>query len=79
MEEFDKRIAWIRQLLDWQKELKNPQDYMESLKLDLFEDEVFVFTPKGKVLNLPRKSTIIDFAYTVHTDIGHNLSLIHIS
>ena len=72
VEKFDKRITWIRQLLDWQKELKNPQDYMESLKLDLFEDEVFVFTPKGKVLNLPRKSTIIDFAYAVHTDIGHN-------
>ncbi|MCL5071694.1 MAG: bifunctional (p)ppGpp synthetase/guanosine-3',5'-bis(diphosphate) 3'-pyrophosphohydrolase, partial [Actinobacteria bacterium] len=72
LDEFDKRIAWIRQLLDWQKELKNPQDYMESLKLDLFEDEVFVFTPKGKVVNLPRKSTVIDFAYAIHTDIGQN-------
>ncbi len=71
-DDFDKRIAWIRQLLDWQKELKNPQDYMESLKLDLFEDEVFVFTPKGKVINLPRGSTIIDFAYAIHTDIGTN-------
>jgi len=71
-EEFDKRIAWIRQLLDWQKELKSPQDYMESLKLDLFEDEVFVFTPKGKVVNLPKKSTVIDFAYSIHTDIGQN-------
>jgi len=72
LDEFDKRIAWIRQLLDWQKELKSPQDYMESLKLDLFEDEVFVFTPKGKVINLPRKSTVIDFAYAIHTDIGQN-------
>ncbi len=72
LDEFDKRIAWIRQLLDWQKELKSPQDYMESLKLDLFEDEVFVFTPKGKVVNLPRKSTVIDFAYAIHTDIGQN-------
>lgn len=72
LDEFDKRIAWIRQLLDWQKELKNPQDYMESLRLDLFEDEVFVFTPKGKVVNLPRKSTVIDFAYAIHTDIGQN-------
>jgi GTP diphosphokinase / guanosine-3',5'-bis(diphosphate) 3'-diphosphatase len=71
-EDFDKRIAWIRQLLDWQKELKNPQDYMESLKLDLFEDEVFVFTPKGRVINLPRGSTIIDFAYAIHTDVGNN-------
>jgi len=72
LDEFDKRIAWIRQLLDWQKELKSPQDYMESLKLDLFEDEVFVFTPKGKVINLPKKSTVIDFAYAIHTDIGQN-------
>ncbi|MCE5329463.1 bifunctional (p)ppGpp synthetase/guanosine-3',5'-bis(diphosphate) 3'-pyrophosphohydrolase [bacterium] len=72
LDEFDKRIAWIRQILDWQKELKNPEDYMESLKLDLFEDEVFVFTPKGKVVNLPRKSTVIDFAYAIHTDIGQN-------
>jgi guanosine-3',5'-bis(diphosphate) 3'-pyrophosphohydrolase len=70
--EFDKRVAWIRQVLDWQKELKDPQDYMESLKLDLFEEEVFVFTPKGKVVNLPRGATTIDFAYQIHTDIGHN-------
>lgn len=70
--EFDKRISWIRQLLDWQKELKDPQDYLESLKLDLFEEEIFVFTPKGKVINLPRGATPIDFAYSIHTDIGHN-------
>ena len=70
--EFDKRIAWIRQLLDWQKELKDPQDYLESLKLDLFQEEIFVFTPKGKVINLPRGATPIDFAYQVHTDVGHN-------
>lgn len=72
LDSFDKRIAWIRQILDWQRELKDPQDYMESLKLDLFEDEVFVFTPKGKVINLPRGSTPIDFAYQIHTDIGNN-------
>lgn len=72
LSEFDKRVAWIRQLLDWQKELKDPQEYMESLKLDLFEEEVFVFTPKGRVINLPRGATPIDFAYVVHTDIGHN-------
>jgi len=70
--EFDKRIAWIRQLLDWQKELKDPQDYLESLKLDLFQEEIFVFTPKGKVINLPRGATPIDFAYQIHTDVGHN-------
>jgi GTP pyrophosphokinase len=69
---FDKRVAWIRQVLDWQKELKDPQDYMESLKLDLFEEEVFVFTPKGRVVNLPRGATTIDFAYQIHTDVGQN-------
>ncbi|MCL4415868.1 MAG: bifunctional (p)ppGpp synthetase/guanosine-3',5'-bis(diphosphate) 3'-pyrophosphohydrolase [Actinobacteria bacterium] len=70
--EFDKRITWIRQLLDWQKELKDPQEYMESLKMDLFAEEIFVFTPKGRVVNLPRGATPIDFAYQIHTDIGHN-------
>ena len=55
LSEFDKRVAWIRQLLDWQKELKDPHEYMESLKLDLFEEEVFVFTPKGRVINLPTR------------------------
>jgi GTP pyrophosphokinase len=70
--EFDKRVAWIRQLLEWQKELKDPQDYLESLKLDLFQEEIFVFTPKGKVINLPRGATPIDFAYQIHTDVGHN-------
>ncbi|MCJ7471698.1 MAG: bifunctional (p)ppGpp synthetase/guanosine-3',5'-bis(diphosphate) 3'-pyrophosphohydrolase [Actinobacteria bacterium] len=72
LSEFDKRVAWIRQVLDWQKELKDPQEYMESLKLDLFEEEVFIFTPKGRVMNLPKGATPIDFAYLVHTDIGHN-------
>ena len=70
--EFDKRVAWISQILDWQKDLKDPQDYLESLKLDLFEEEIFVFTPKGKVINLPRGATPIDFAYQIHTDVGHN-------
>ncbi len=70
--EFDKHVAWIRQILEWQKELKDPQDYLESLKLDLFQEEIFVFTPKGKVINLPRGATPIDFAYQIHTDIGHN-------
>jgi len=72
LSDFDKRVAWIRQLLDWQKELRDPQEYMESLKLDLFEEEVFVFTPKGRVINLPRGAIPIDFAYIIHTDIGHN-------
>ncbi len=72
LSEFDKRVAWIRQLLDWQKELRDPHEYMESLKLDLFEEEVFVFTPKGRVVNLPRDAIPIDLAYIIHTDVGHN-------
>ena len=69
---FDEKLAWLRQLLEWQKELKDPREFMETLKIDLFADEVFVFTPKGDVINLPNGSTPIDFAYRVHTAVGHN-------
>src|SRR3712207_5682475 len=65
------RIQWIQQLLDWQKDLKDPQDFVEGLKVDLFEDEVFVFTPKGEVKSLAAGATPLDFAYAVHTDVGH--------
>jgi guanosine-3',5'-bis(diphosphate) 3'-pyrophosphohydrolase len=63
--------AWLRHLLDWQQELQDPREFMETLKIDLFEDEVFVFTPKGEVMSLPAESTPLDFAYSVHTDVGH--------
>jgi GTP pyrophosphokinase len=65
------RLAWFRQVLDWQKEMKDPREFMETLKIDLFQNEVFVFTPKGQVISLPAGSTPIDFAYTIHTDVGH--------
>jgi GTP pyrophosphokinase len=65
------RLAWFRQVLDWQKEMKDPREFMETLKIDLFQNEVFVFTPKGQVVSLPAGSTPIDFAYSVHTDVGH--------
>ena len=71
-ESFDKKLAWLRQLLEWQSDLKDPKDFMETLKIDFFTDEVFVFTPKGEVINLPEGSTPIDFAYRVHTDIGNS-------
>lgn len=71
-DDFDKKLSWLRQLLDWQKELKDPKEFMESLKIDLFTNEVFVFTPKGDVINLPAGSTPIDFAYRVHTAVGNN-------
>ena len=65
------RLAWIKRIVEWQRDLEDPQEFMESLKIDLFEDEVFVFTPKGDVIDLPSGSTPIDFAYSIHTEIGH--------
>jgi GTP pyrophosphokinase len=67
----DQKMEWLRSILDWQKDLSNAKDFMESLKIDLFTDEVFVFTPKGNVHALPLSSTPVDFAYMVHTEIGH--------
>jgi guanosine-3',5'-bis(diphosphate) 3'-pyrophosphohydrolase len=62
---------WLRHLLDWQSETQDPREFMETLKIDLFEDEVFVFTPRGEVKSLAGGSTPLDFAYAVHTDVGH--------
>jgi guanosine-3',5'-bis(diphosphate) 3'-pyrophosphohydrolase len=71
-ESFDERLAWLRQMLEWQTELKDPREFMEALKIDLFEDEVFVFTPKGDVVSLRKGSTPIDFAYQIHTEVGNH-------
>ena len=68
---FDDKLTWLRQLLEWQTDLNDPKEFMETLKIDFFTDEVFVFTPKGDVINLPDGSTPIDFAYRVHTDVGN--------
>jgi GTP diphosphokinase / guanosine-3',5'-bis(diphosphate) 3'-diphosphatase len=65
------KLTWLRRLLDWQQETADPKEFIESLKIDLFEDEVFVFTPKGEVKSLQAGSTPLDFAYEVHTDVGH--------
>ncbi len=67
----DEKLKWLRTMLDWQQELVDPKDFMENLKVDLFEDEVFVFTPKGEVKSLAGGATPLDFAYEVHTEIGH--------
>jgi GTP diphosphokinase / guanosine-3',5'-bis(diphosphate) 3'-diphosphatase len=64
-------LPWIEQLLEWQAEVDEPGDYLESLRIDLYQDEVFVFTPKGEVMGLPAGATPIDFAYAVHTEVGH--------
>jgi len=69
--DFEDKITWLRQILDWQKETHNGAEFVETLKVDLFSDEVYVFTPKGDVKTLPAGSTPIDFAYAVHTDIGN--------
>src|SRR3954471_3475187 len=64
-------LAWIRQLMDWQEDETDPREFLKSFRTDLFDDEVYVFTPKGEVKVLPSNSTPIDFAYAVHTDVGH--------
>ncbi len=67
----DGKLKWLRSLLDWQQDLSDPREFMETLKVDLFEDEVFVFTPKGEVKSLAAGATPLDFAYEIHTDVGH--------
>ncbi len=66
-----KRFAWLRQLLEWQQELQDSKEFMDSVKVELFPEEVYVFTPKGDVKSFPKGSTPIDFAYSIHSDIGH--------
>jgi len=68
---FEQKIAWLRQLLDWQKEMAGAQEFIESLKTDIFQDQVYVFTPKGEIRELPAGATPLDFAYRIHTDVGH--------
>jgi GTP pyrophosphokinase len=67
----EERIAWLRQLLDWQRDLAGAEEFVESVKTDIFHDQVFVYTPKGEVLDLPAGATPLDFAYRIHTDLGH--------
>jgi guanosine-3',5'-bis(diphosphate) 3'-pyrophosphohydrolase len=67
----EQKVEWLRHLLDWQQEATDPQEFAETLKADLFEDEVFVFTPKGEVKSLAAGATPLDFAYSIHTDVGH--------
>lgn len=69
---FEERISWLRQILELDTEYKDPKDFMKALKMDLLGDEVFVFTPKGDVISLPIGSTPIDFAYAIHTEVGHH-------
>ncbi|MEW6041534.1 MAG: RelA/SpoT family protein, partial [Elusimicrobiota bacterium] len=66
----DKKLNWLKQVIDWQKDLSNSKEFMEFFKIDLFHSEIFVFTPKGKLIQLPKGSTVLDFAFAVHSDLG---------
>ncbi|NMC27224.1 MAG: bifunctional (p)ppGpp synthetase/guanosine-3',5'-bis(diphosphate) 3'-pyrophosphohydrolase [Syntrophomonadaceae bacterium] len=68
---FDEKLAWLRRILEWQQDINDNSEFMESLKTDLFDDTVFIFTPKGAVIELPKGSCPVDFAYRVHTEVGH--------
>src|ERR1700685_2356833 len=68
----EQRLAWVRQLVEWQREMTDPNEFLSTLKIDLYPEEVYTFTPKGKVVVLPKDATPIDFAYTIHTDVGHS-------
>jgi guanosine-3',5'-bis(diphosphate) 3'-pyrophosphohydrolase len=67
----DQRVVWMRQLVEWAREMREPSEFLSTLKVDLYPEEVYTFTPKGKVLALPRGGTPVDFAYTIHTEVGH--------
>ncbi len=69
--QFEEKLSWLRQILEWQHELRDAKEFMESLKIDLFSDVVFVFTPKGDVVELPAGSVPVDFAYKIHTEVGN--------
>ena len=69
--EDQQRIAWLRQLIEWAQEMQDPSDFLSTLKVDLYPEEVYTFTPKGKVVVLPRQATPLDFAYAIHTEVGH--------
>jgi len=68
--EVDEKLSWFRQVLEWQQDTREPEEFMEFLRIDLFQDEIFVFTPKGDVKQLPKNATPIDFAFAVHTQVG---------
>ena len=68
------KLAWLRETLEWQKDMQDPEEFLNTLKTELFEDEVYVFTPKGEIKVLPRGSTPIDFAYNIHAEIGHHMT-----
>ncbi len=67
----EQRLAWVRQIVEWQRDMTDPNEFLSTLKIDLYPEEVYTFTPKGKVVVLPKEATPIDFAYTIHTEVGN--------
>jgi GTP pyrophosphokinase len=72
IDEFENKLTWLRSLLEWQNDMRDSRAFMENLKLDLFDNQVFIFSPKGDVFSMPAAATPLDFAYQVHTDVGHH-------
>ena len=70
-DDFEKRIMWLRSVMEWRQDVEDAHEFVDSLKTDMFEDRVYAFTPRGDIIDLPAGSTPIDFAYHVHTEIGH--------
>jgi GTP diphosphokinase / guanosine-3',5'-bis(diphosphate) 3'-diphosphatase len=68
----EQRLAWVRQLVEWQREMSDPNEFLSTLKIDLYPEEVYTFTPKGKVVVLPKDASPLDFAYAIHTEVGHS-------
>ncbi len=77
--DYEQKLSWLRQLLEWQQDLRDPREFMETVRLDVLTDEVFVFTPRGDVIDLPAGSTPIDFAYRVHTEVGHRCTGVRVN
>ncbi|MCK5125461.1 MAG: bifunctional (p)ppGpp synthetase/guanosine-3',5'-bis(diphosphate) 3'-pyrophosphohydrolase [candidate division Zixibacteria bacterium] len=70
MDEADRQMSWLREVLDWQKDMTNPSEFLEYLKIDLLQEDVYVYTPRGDLVHLPAGSTVLDFAFAIHTDVG---------
>jgi len=68
----EQRLAWLRQVVEWQRDVSDPNEFLSTLKIDLYPEEVYTFTPKGKIVTLPREATPVDFAYAIHTEVGHS-------
>ncbi len=70
-EQYEQRINWLKKLMEWRQEVEDANEFVDGMKTDVFQDRVYVFTPRGDIIDLPAGSTPIDFAYNVHTEIGH--------